>query len=93
MKLELDGLCLELNADEIAVILALYWARGHILPLSLLHPVERDYGKRCILANTLKEKGLVEVFSFRHGTILLLSETGKRIAAMLEQIARERGLL
>lgn len=76
----------------VAVLLAVKWSRGRALPVSLLYPVERDYGRLMMLLRGLERDGLIEVHGDRV-KLVALTELGEKVADRLNRMAREAGLL
>ena len=89
MQIEVDGERYELNWKEVAVLLTLYWVRFKALPIYKLRDIEEDIDAAIL---ELEKKGLVESLRLARTTVVFLTERGERVAKVLEEKVKERGI-
>lgn len=89
MRIEVDGKSSEIGWREIAILLALLWAKSGALLLSHFRKIEPDSGKLNEIVEKLKALNLVGEASVGKARLLYLTDIGYRVAKQLENMAKE----
>ncbi len=89
MRIEVDGSSFELGWREIAILLALLWAKSGALLLSHFRKIEPDPGKLNEVVEKLKALNLVGEAPAGKARLLYLTDLGYRAAKQLEKMAEE----